>query len=96
MKYFRVYKQNARVAKAYEELTVHEFNAEIVLYAELNLPEITDEDGNIDYEALEIENDYLCQYAAEQTKYSGLDNGDYLVYQRRDDFDMYEITRETR
>ena len=93
MKYFKVYRQNCRVAKAYVEISESEYNAEIILYAEMNLPEITDEDGNIDYEALEIETDHLCQYAEEQAKYNGLNCGDYHIYKKEDSFDIYEIER---
>lgn len=94
MKYFKIYHQNCRVAKAYVELSESEYNAEISLYAELNAPEITDEDGNIDYEGIEIEMDGLAQFAEEEAKYSGLNQGDYHVYKREDGFDMYEIERE--
>lgn len=88
MKYFKIYKQCARVAKAYVPLTFEQFAKEI--NNNLDVPEVEDD------EEFEILTGTLFQEAEEQTKYSGLDCGDFYLYQRRDDFDMYDIAREMR
>ena len=92
MKYFKIYKQCARVAKAYVPLTWEQFCDEIIKVAEDRLPAELEDDG----EAQEIELDHLYEVAEEETEYNGLDCGDFYLYKRRDDFDMYEIARETR
>lgn len=90
MKYFRVYKQNCRVAKAHVKLTWEQYCDEIIKVAEDRLP------AELEDEAQEIELDHLYEVAEEETEYNGLDCGDFYLYKRRDDFDMYEIARETR
>lgn len=92
MKYFKIYKQCARVAKAYVSLTWEQFCDEIIKVAEDRLPAELEDDG----EAQEIELDRLYEVAEEETEYNGLDCGDFYLYKRRDDYDMYEIARQNR
>lgn len=94
MKYFKIYHRNCTVSKAYVPVTWEEFCDELNSYAEERLPDLENEDGSLDYEGMEIEMDALYQEAEQETVYDGLDCGDFHLYKRRDDFDMYDIARE--
>ena len=92
MKNFKVYKQCCRVVKAHVLITWSEYCDEIIKVTEDRLPaEFEDDD-----EEREIEFDHLYEVAEEETEYNGLDCGDFYLYKRRDDFDVYEIDRSTR
>lgn len=96
MKYFKVYKQNCRVAKAYVPLTWEQFCNEIDECIEDRIPDVENEDGTLDYEATDMFTGTLFQEAEKETEYNGLDCGDFYLYKRRDDFDMYDIARQNR
>ncbi len=95
MKFFKIYHQNVRVPKAYLELKEVEFDAELNNFAAENASSHEDEDGNIDFDALEIEMGEIANDVYEQTKgKDGFDYGDYTLYARKDGFDMYDIDRQ--
>lgn len=94
MKYFKIYHRNCRVAKAYNEMTEDQFNAEIDNYADENATWETDEDGNLDFDKLDQEQVEIIDRVKEEAESEdGFDYGDYNLYIRDDDFDMYDIPR---
>lgn len=97
MRYFKVYKQFCRVHKAYYELTEGEFNVEAGDYASENTPSFEDEDGNIDYASEDAAMSEVVERVTKEAKTEdGFDYGDYVLYIRDDDADMYDIPRQTR
>ena len=97
MKYFKVYHNNVRVPKAYLELSEIEFDAELNNFAVENASSHEDEDGNIDFDSLatemcDIANDVYEQAQSED----GFDYGDYHLYVRDDNADVYDIARQNR
>lgn len=95
MRYFKVYHQNVKVAKAHWELSDGDWGVETGDYAAQNTPDYEDEDGNLDYDACEKAMDEVIAEIEEAAKSDhGFNAGDYNLYIRDDDFDMYDIPRE--
>ena len=94
MKYFKIYKQCAKVSKAFYELSESEFNVEIGDYAADHSSYDCEEDGDIDYGKLEDSLDEAEQDAIREAKDDyGLDCGDYRLYIRDDDVELLDMTR---
>ncbi len=97
MRYFKIYHQNCRVKKAYYELTEGEFDVEVGDYVAMNTDDFENDDGSIDYQATEEAMDELETKIKKAAKSEdGFDYGDYNLYIRDDDADMYYIPRATR
>lgn len=97
MKYFKVYHNNVRVPKAFLKLDEIEFDAELNNFAFENASSHEDENGNIDFDALAAETCNIANDVYEQAQSEdGFDYGDYHLYVRDDDADVYDIAREAR
>lgn len=97
MKYFKIYHSNVRTHKAYHELTQEDFHIDASHCAAENTPDILDKNGNIDFNAEEKAIDKEEERITEEAKTEyGFNAGDYNLYIRDDDFDMYDIPRENR
>ena len=96
MRYFKIYHNNVRVpvGQTYGELSEIEFDAELNNFAAENASDHEDEDGNIDFDALEVEMGEIANDVYEQAQSEdGFDYGDYHLYVRDDDFDKFDIYR---
>ena len=96
MKYFKIFHNNVRVPNgcAYVELKEVGFDAEANNFASESAHTYEDEDGNIDFDALEIEMGEIANEVIKQAKTEdGFDYGDYNLYIRDDGFDKYDIPR---
>lgn len=97
MRYFKIYHNNITVKKAYWEISKDDFDTELGDYAAQNTPDFEDEDGNLDYDACEKAMDEVISKAeAEAMSENGFNAGDYNLYIRDDDSDMYDIPRENK
>ena len=97
MRYFKIYHNNITVSKAYWEISKDDFDTELGDYAAQNTPDFEDEDGNPDYDACEKAMDEVITKAEKDAKgENGFNMGDYSLYIRDDDSDMYDIPRENR
>ena len=97
MKYSKVYHQNCRVAKAYVEITEDEFDALANEYEVPDADDYMDEEGNIDYDKMnKVADDVMAMIEKAAASDDGFNYGDFHLYARDDDFDMYDIQRQTR
>lgn len=100
MRYYKIYHQNARMHRAYSEITGAEFDRLVDDYAVENTPDIAeykDEDGNIDYWRIDADMSSAVEQARSDAESEhGFNAGDYSLYIRDDDTDMYDIPREPR
>ena len=94
MKYFKIYHKNCTVNKAYWEITKDDFDVEAGDYAAWNTLDFENEDGNIDYDAADVAMSEIVERIEEEAaSVNGFNVGDYSLYIRDDDADMYDIAR---
>lgn len=95
MRYFKVYHQNVRRRKPHQELTHEGFCIEVGYRAAENALAAFDENSNIDFDAEEKTDAKEVERIVEEAKSDhGFNAGDYNLYIRDNDFDMYDIPRE--
>ena len=96
MKYFKIYTNCCRVAKAYVEIT--ESAAEDCIYDSVAFKDWqyenveTNEDDELTADYLNKESDFVVN-ALKEAEEESFYCGDFYLYARPDDFNMYDIAR---
>ena len=92
MRYFKIYHNNVTVNKAYLEESKEEFEIALACYVNQNMPDLEEDVDNETWD-LTWSEVYIDAHKKACSE-SGLDAGDYNLYIRDDDADMYDIPRE--
>lgn len=96
MKYFKIYRKGCICSKVYYELTEGDFNVEVGdICNDLDTGDIPlTEDGMEDYEELDNRLSKIAEEVEKEAKSDGgYCAGDYYLYIRDDDADLFDMAR---